>query len=99
VAGLVTVTVSPARLRPGDAATVTTLVQTATGAPLPGRTVVLTATLGAIAPPTGPTDEAGLLVGALRTSPVDGGAGTISATADGITATATVCVVTDTTPC
>jgi hypothetical protein len=93
------VTVSPARLRAGDAATVTTLVQTGTGAPLPGRTVFLTATLGAITPPTGPADEAGLLVGTLRTSAVDGGPGTVSATADGITATATVCVVTDTTPC
>ncbi len=98
-AGLVAVTVSPARLRPGDAATVTALVQTGTGAPLPGRTVVLSTTLGAIAPATGPTDEAGLLVGTLRTSEADGGPGTVSATADGITATATVCVVTDTTPC
>jgi hypothetical protein len=93
------VTVSPARLRPGDAATVTAFVQTATGAPLPGRTVVLTATLGAIAPPAGATDEDGLFVGTLRTGAVDGGAGTVSATADGITATATVCVVTDTSPC
>ncbi len=99
VAGLVHVTVSPARLRAGDAATVTTLVQTGTGAPLPGRTVVLTATLGAIAPATGPTDEDGLLIGTLRTGAIDGGPGTVSATADGITATATVCVVTDSTPC
>lgn len=98
-AALVTVTVSPARLRPGESAAATAVVQTANGAPIAGRTVILTATLGTITPTRGQTDEAGVLTATLTIRPIDAGPGSVAATTDGVTATASICVVTDTSPC
>ena len=83
-----TVTASPASITTGgETSTITVTVKDATGAPISGATVVLSATGtgNTLTQPAGPTDAAGVATGTL--SSTDAGTKSVSVTANGMALT------------